>query len=69
MSQISLRELLFFSSNVPSRITKNETVRLVYVLPKFSLSNERKAVLDLNERGDEWNIELKVSHRVVNNPN
>lgn len=55
--------------NVPSRITKGETVRLVYVLPKFSLSNERRAVLELNEKGGERNLKLKVSHRVINNPN
>ncbi|MDL5511251.1 DUF4138 domain-containing protein [Arenibacter sp. M-2] len=55
--------------NIPSRIAKNETMRLVYVLHKFSLSNERRAVLELNEKGGERNIELKVSHRFVNIPN
>ena len=58
-----------FQYNVPSRIGKNETIRLVYVLPKFSLSSERKAVLDLNEKGGERNIDLKLSHRYINNPN
>ncbi|MDL5512436.1 DUF4138 domain-containing protein [Arenibacter sp. M-2] len=58
-----------FQYNVPSRIAKNETVRLVYVLPKFSLSNERRAVLELNERGGERNLKLKVSHKYINNPN
>lgn len=58
-----------FRYNVPSRIAKGETVRLVYVLPKISLSNERRAVLELNEKGGERNIELKVSHRFINNPN
>ncbi len=58
-----------FQYNLPSRIAKNETVKLVYVLPKFSLSNERRAVLDLNERGGERNIELKIGHRVINDPN
>tara|TARA_R110002049_G_scaffold218443_1_gene390088 strand:+ start:1662 stop:2519 length:858 start_codon:yes stop_codon:yes gene_type:complete len=55
--------------NVPSRIGKNETVRLLYVLPKFSLSNERRAVLELNEKGGERNIILSISHRYINNPN
>ncbi|MCM4156248.1 DUF4138 domain-containing protein [Gramella sp. AN32] len=58
-----------FQYNVPSRIAKNETVRLVYVLPKFSLSNERRAVLELNEKGGERNIILSISHRYINNPN
>jgi hypothetical protein len=55
--------------NVPSRIAKNEIVRLVYVLPKFSLSNERRAVLELNEKSGERNLKLKVSHRFINDPN
>lgn len=55
--------------NVSSRIAKSETVRLVYVLPKFSLSGERRAVLEMNERDGERNLKLKVSHRVINNPN
>ncbi|WP_093980444.1 DUF4138 domain-containing protein [Arenibacter algicola] len=58
-----------FRYNVPSRITKNETVRLVYVLPKFSLSNERRSVFELNEKGGERNIKLKIGHRFVNDPN
>lgn len=58
-----------FKYNVPSRITKGETIRLVYVLNKFSLSDDRIAVLELNEKKGERNIELKVSHRYINNPN
>ncbi len=58
-----------FLYNVPSRITKSETVRMVYVLPKFSLSNERRAVLELNEKSGERNLKLKISHRYINNPN
>ena len=58
-----------FRYNMPSRIGKNESVRLVYVLPKFSLSNERGAVLELNEKDGERNIDLKLSHRYINNPN
>jgi hypothetical protein len=58
-----------FRYNVPSRITKGEAIRLVYVVPKFSLSDDRIAVLELNEMKGERNIELKVSHRYINNPN
>lgn len=58
-----------FRYNLPSRIAKNETVRLVYVLNKFSLSNERRAVLELNEKDGGRNLKLNVSHRFVNSPN
>ena len=54
---------------LPSRIVEGKTVRLVYVTPKFSLSNERRAILELNEKDGERNIELKISHRYINNPN
>ena len=58
-----------FKYNLPSKIAENETVRLVYVLPKFSISNDRRAVLELNERNGERNLKLKISHRFINNPN
>lgn len=58
-----------FRYNIPSRIAKNETVRLVYVLPKFSLGDDRRAVLELNERNGERNMELKIGHRAINDPN
>jgi len=58
-----------FRYNVPSKISESETVRFVYVLPKFSLSNDRRAILELNEKDGERNIELRISHRYVNNPN
>ncbi|MCK0123889.1 conjugative transposon protein TraN [Gelidibacter sp. F2691] len=55
--------------NLPSKIAESETVRFVYVLPKFSLSNDRRAILELNEKDGERSIELKISHRNINNPN
>ncbi|WP_416441642.1 DUF4138 domain-containing protein [Leeuwenhoekiella sp. A16] len=58
-----------FKYNLPSKIVENETVRLVYVLPKFSISNDRRAVLELNEKNGERNLKLKISHRFINNPN
>lgn len=54
---------------LPSKIVEGKTARLVYVMPKFSLSNERRAILELNEKDGERNIELKISHRYINNPN
>ncbi|MCK0114894.1 DUF4138 domain-containing protein [Gelidibacter sp. F63206] len=58
-----------FTKNLPSKIVKGESARLVYVLPKFSLSSDRRAILELNEKDGERNIELKISHRYLNNPN
>ena len=58
-----------FKHNLPSKIVENETVRFIYILPKFSLSNDRRVVLDLNEKDGERNIELKIAHKYINNPN
>lgn len=58
-----------FKHNLPSKIAENEIVRFVYVMPKFSLSNDRRAILELNEKDGERNVELKISHRYINNPN
>lgn len=58
-----------YKQNVPSKIMETETIRFVYVLPKFSLSNDRRAILQLNEKDGERNLELKISHRYINNPN
>ncbi|MFB9055899.1 DUF4138 domain-containing protein [Mariniflexile ostreae] len=58
-----------FKYSLPAKIKENETVRLVYVMPKFSLSNDRRAILELNEKNGERNLKLKISHRFINNPN
>ena len=58
-----------FKYNLPSKIVENETVRFIYVMPKFSLSNDRRVVLELNEKAGERNIEMKISYKYINNPN
>lgn len=58
-----------FKHNLPSKIVKNETVRFIYVMPKFSLSNDRRVILELNEKDGERHIEMKISHKYINNPN
>ncbi|WP_282143603.1 DUF4138 domain-containing protein [Cellulophaga baltica] len=58
-----------YKHNLPSKIAEGKMIRFVYVLPKFSLSNDRRAILELNEKDGERNIELKISHRYINNPN
>lgn len=54
---------------LPSKIKKGTTERLVYVMPKFSMSDERRVVLELNEKNGERDIKLKIPHRLINNPN
>ena len=58
-----------FKHNLPSRIVEGEIIRLVYVMPKFSISNDRRLVLELNEKNGERDLKLKVSHKYINNPN
>ncbi|MFL1010994.1 DUF4138 domain-containing protein [Flavisericum labens] len=58
-----------FKYHLPSKIVVNETVRFIYVMPKFSLSNDRRVILELNEKDGERNIEMKISHKYINNPN
>ncbi len=58
-----------YKHNLPSKIKENGMARFVYVLPKFSLSDDRRAILELNEKDGERNIEMKLSHRYINNPN
>ncbi|WP_019038323.1 DUF4138 domain-containing protein [Psychroflexus tropicus] len=58
-----------FKYNLPSKVEANETVKLIYVLPKFSLGKDRRAVLELNERYGERNLKVNISHRFINNPN
>ncbi|SIQ13383.1 DUF4138 domain-containing protein [Maribacter ulvicola] len=58
-----------FKHNVPSRIAAGKVARLVYVMPKFSISNDRRLVVELNEKNGERDLKLKVSHKYINNPN
>ena len=59
---------LYINSS-PSKVAENESVRLVYVLNKFSMSNDRRMLLELNEKKGERNLKLKISHKYINNPN
>ena len=58
-----------YKYSLPLKIAEDKMTRFVYVLPKFSLSNERRAILKLNEKDGERNIKLKISHKNINNPN
>ena len=58
-----------YKYNVPTRIKENAVEKLVYVLPKFSLGDDRRVILELNEKNGGRNIQLKVPHKYINNPN
>lgn len=58
-----------FKYDIPLKIQKKQTKKLVYVLPKFSINNQRLVTLALNEKNGERDLELKVSSRYINNPN
>lgn len=67
LQRIAIKPIYKFG--LPSRIEANQKTKLVYVVSKFSLSDDRRAVLELNELNGERNIQLNVSHRFINNPN
>ncbi|SRX76387.1 DUF4138 domain-containing protein [Aequorivita antarctica] len=67
LQQISL--LPNFKYDIPVKVAENEIKRMVYVLPKFSLGNDKMVVLKLNETNGERNLKLKVSNKYINNPN
>ena len=58
-----------FKYQVPPSLKEGQKVSMVYVLPKFSISEDRRVIFELNEKNGERNIELKISHRYINNPN
>lgn len=51
-----------------NRVKRKTVDRLVYVLPKFSINNQKKVLIELNELHGERNITLKVPRRMINNP-
>ncbi|WP_066225011.1 DUF4138 domain-containing protein [Formosa haliotis] len=67
MQKLSLKPL--YKYNLPKRIDKKSKAIIVYVIPKFSISNEREVVISLQEDHGERNVDLKVGYRVVNAPN
>ncbi|NJW52714.1 DUF4138 domain-containing protein [Salinimicrobium oceani] len=58
-----------FTYGLPTRVKEGETEKLVYVLPKFSLGDDRRVILELNEKNGGRNIKLKVPQKYINNPN
>ncbi|WP_052188307.1 DUF4138 domain-containing protein [Cellulophaga sp. Hel_I_12] len=65
----SLYQEPIYKHHLPSKIAEGEMTKFVYVLPKFSLSSDHRVLLELNEEVGERNVELKISHAYINNPN
>lgn len=57
-----------FTYQLLSRIPRKSTKRIVYVLPKFSINDEKKVIIELNEFAGERNLILDIPQRNINNP-
>jgi hypothetical protein len=58
-----------YKFRVPEKVAKGEISRFVYVLPKFSIAEEKVVVIDLKEQNGERDIKLEVKKKFINNPN
>ncbi|WP_373056367.1 DUF4138 domain-containing protein [Zunongwangia sp. H14] len=58
-----------YTHQVPFKVSENETRRMVFVLPKFSLGDDKKLVVELNEQNGERSLKLNVKSKFINNPN
>lgn len=58
-----------YTYRVPVKVQKGKAARFVYVLPKFSIAEDKVVVIDLNEMNGERDIKLKVKKKFINNPN
>lgn len=58
-----------YTHQLPFKISGKEMKKMVFVLPKFSLADGKRLVIELNEQNGERNINLNVKKRFINNPN
>jgi len=58
-----------YKFKVPEIIPQGKSSRFVYVLPKFSIAEDKIVVVDLKEQQGERDIKLKIKKRFINNPN
>jgi len=54
---------------MPEIIKEGQSARFIYVIPKFSIADDKVVMLDLNEKNGERNLKLKVKQRFINSPN
>lgn len=68
----SIQKLLqdpLYTYKMPEKVKRGKSARFVYVLPKFSISDDKVVVIDLKEQDGERDIKLKVKKKYINNPN
>ncbi len=58
-----------FKNRVLGKVAKSKVSRFVYVLPKFSIAEDKVVVIDLKEDQGERDIKLKIKKKFINNPN
>ncbi|MFD2825775.1 DUF4138 domain-containing protein [Leeuwenhoekiella polynyae] len=58
-----------YTHQAPEKIKAGEIKSFVYVVPKFSLSRDRRLILDLSEARGERELQLKINPRFINYPN
>ena len=58
-----------YKHKLPCKVKKGERAQFVYVLSKFSLNNNSRVIVKLQEKNGERDLELKISHRFINDPN
>ena len=58
-----------YTREVPDKIKAGELRRFVYVISKFSLSRDRRLIVDLSEARGERELKLKINPRFINYPN
>ncbi|QYA26724.1 DUF4138 domain-containing protein [Gramella sp. MT6] len=54
---------------LPVMIPEQQSRRMVFVVPKFSLANDKQLLVELKELNGERAVELIVKPRFINNPN
>ncbi len=58
-----------YTYRIPVKVAKGKVSRFVYVLPKFSIAEDKVVVIDLKEQNGERDLKLKVKKKFINNPN
>lgn len=58
-----------YKYRMPEKVAKGKVSRFVYVLPKFSIAEDKVVVIDLKEQNGERDIKLNIKKKFINNPN
>lgn len=64
-----LKQAPVYTYKSPKRIDGASSAQMVYVVPKFSISKDHRAVLKLGELDGQRTVHLNIPRRLINNPN